>query len=74
LGLDFLTWCTYISAPICLPPECPEGTKVSLKETEQLKTPDETFAPFKGRSKGVSLSDPIYLSLVHVQNYCKIDT
>jgi len=55
-----LTWCIDISAPLCPPLECPEGFKVSLKETDQLKTPDKSSAPFKGGIKGVSLSDPVY--------------
>jgi len=58
--LDFLTWCIDISAPICPPVECPEGFKVSLKEDDQLKTPDEPSTPIKGRFKGLSLSDPVY--------------
>jgi hypothetical protein len=40
--------------------ECPEGFKVFLKETDQLKTPDESSTPFKGRFKGVFHSDPVY--------------
>jgi len=55
-----LTWCIDISAPICPPVECPEGFKVSLKEDDQLKTPDEPSTPIKGRFKGLSLSDPVY--------------
>jgi hypothetical protein len=45
---------------MCPPLECPEGFKVSLEETDPLKTPDELSTPFKGRFKGVSLSDPVY--------------
>jgi len=45
---------------MCPPLECPEGFKVSLKESDQLKTPDESSASFKGRFKGVFLSDPVY--------------
>jgi len=55
-----LTWCIVISAPVCPPLECPEGFKVSLKENDQLKTPDEPSTPFKGRIKSVFLSDPVY--------------
>jgi hypothetical protein len=71
--MDFLTWCIDISAPTCPPLECPEGTEVYVEETEWLKTPDESVTPLKGRPKGVSLSDPIYLCPVPVQNYFKID-
>jgi len=56
----FLTWCTDISAPVCPPLECPEGFKVSLKETDRLKTPDESSTSLNGRFKGVFLSDPVY--------------
>jgi hypothetical protein len=56
----FNIWCIDISAPPCPPVECPEGFKVSLIETEQLKTPEESSTPFKGIVKGVSLSDSIY--------------
>jgi hypothetical protein len=43
------------SAPSCPPVECPEGFKVVLKKPEQLKTPEESSAAFKGRFKGMSL-------------------
>jgi hypothetical protein len=45
-----------ISGPSCPPVECPEGFKVVLKNSEQVKTPEESSATFKGRFKGMSLS------------------
>jgi hypothetical protein len=36
--------------------ECPEGFEVVLKNPEQLTTPEESSAAFKGRFKGMFLS------------------
>ncbi|PNF36643.1 hypothetical protein B7P43_G19101, partial [Cryptotermes secundus] len=41
------------TTPSCPPMECPEGFKLVLKNSEQLKTPEESSAAFKGRFKGV---------------------
>jgi hypothetical protein len=59
------------SAPSCPAVECPEGFKVVLKKLEQLKTPEESSAAFKGRFKGMSLSAYPVLNLFTVDNVCK---